>query len=103
MSPKERARQVAHRVLGEGYDPLLACRDLVHLRARLPEIPDDIMDIFVGIASEVDDLPLGSEREDWAVAALKSKDAEAADYRERVRAVVEASLRRLLMSLSGER
>ena len=60
------------------------------------------MDIFVGIASEVDDLPLGSEREAWAVAASKSKDAEAADYRERVRAVVEASLRRLLMSLNGE-
>jgi hypothetical protein len=59
------------------------------------------MDTFLGVASEVDDYPIGSEREHWGVAALKSKDAEAAVYRERVRAVVEESLRRLLMSLSG--
>lgn len=99
--PMERAKEIARRVLGEGYDPLLACRDLAQLRKRLPEVADEIMDTFVGVASEVDDLPIGCEREHWAVAALKSKDAEAADYREQVRAVVEDSLRQLLMSLSG--
>lgn len=101
VPPMERAKEIARRVLGEGYDPLLACRDLAQLRQRLPEVADEIMDTFVGVASEVDDLPIGCEREHWAVAALKSKDAEAADYRERVRAVVEDSLRRLLMSLGG--
>ena len=96
-----RAKDIARRVLSEGYDPLLACRDLVQLRQWLPEVSDQIMDTFSGVASEVDDLPIGSEREHWAVGALKPKDAEAANYRERVRAVVEDSLRQLLMSFRG--
>jgi hypothetical protein len=101
VPPTERAKEVARRVLGDGYDPLLACRDLARLRGRLPGVADEIMDTFVGVASEVDDLPIGSEREHWAADALKSKDVEAADYRERVRTVVEESLRRLLASLGG--
>ncbi len=101
VPPMERAKEIARSVLGEGYDPLLACRDLAQLRQRLPGVADEIMDTFVGVASEVDDLPIGSEREHWAAAALKLKDTEAAEYRERVRAVFEDSLRRLLMSLSG--
>jgi hypothetical protein len=74
---------------------------MVQLCPRLPEVSDEIRNIFVGIASEVDDFPIGSEREHWAVAELKSRDAEAADYRERVRAVVEDSMRRLLILLSA--
>jgi hypothetical protein len=99
--PVERAKEIARRVLVEGYDPLLACRDLVQLRQQLPGVADEIMDTFVGVASEVDDLPIGSEREHWATAALESKDAEAARYRERVRAAVENSLQQLLVSLNG--
>ncbi len=45
--PVERAKEIARRVLGEDYDPLLACRDLVKLRQRLPEVADEIMDTFV--------------------------------------------------------
>ncbi len=101
--PTELAKEIARGVLDEGCDPLLACRALVQLRLRLPEVADDIMDTFVGVASEIDDLPVGSEREHWAAAALKSKDAEAEDYRERVRAVVADSLRRLLVSLRESR
>ncbi len=101
MPPTERAKDIARRVLGDGYDPLLACRDLADLRDRLPGVADEIMNTFVGVASEVDDLPIGREREQWAAEALKAKDVEAADYRERVRAVVEESLRGLLASLGG--
>lgn len=100
VPPTERAKDIARRVLDDGYDPLLACRDLAQLRGRLPGVADEIMNTFIGVASEVDDFPIGSEREHWAVDALRSKDAEAADYRERVRAVVEESLRDLLASLS---
>lgn len=101
VPPMERAKEIARRVLGDGYDPLLACRDLAQLRERLPGVGDEIMDTFIGVASEVDDLPIGPEREHWAAEALKAKDVEAADYRERVRAVVEESLRGLLASLGG--
>ncbi|MCP5320829.1 MAG: hypothetical protein H7A12_08400 [Pseudomonadales bacterium] len=97
----ERAKEIARRVLSDGYDPLLACRDLARLRPRLPGVADDIMNTFIGVASEVDDLPIGPERKHWAADALKAKDVEAANYRERIRAVVEKSLRGLLASLGG--
>jgi hypothetical protein len=40
---------------------------------------------FVGIASEVDDLPIGSERELWNPDALAIKDRQLADYESRIR------------------
>ena len=55
----------------------------------LRDASDETMDTFVGVAPEVDDLPSGAEREQWAAEALKSKDIEAADFRKRVRAAVE--------------
>ena len=95
----ERAKEIARRVLDEGYDPLLACRDLADLRLGLQGIADEIMDTFIGIACEVDGVPLGSERQYWAADALRLQDIKAADYRGRVRAVVEESLRQLLATL----
>jgi len=92
----ERAQEIARRTLAGDYDLLLACRDLVSLKERLPNVPYDLMNIFVGVASEVDDLPIGAERRQWASEALKAKDIEAGDYRERVRDVVTAALRALL-------
>ncbi|MCX7621991.1 MAG: hypothetical protein N2037_14260 [Acidimicrobiales bacterium] len=100
MSPREHAKRIAQSVLRGDYDPLLACRDLADLRKSLPEISDDIMDPFVGVASEVDDLPIGDERSFWSANALRQKDEEAADYRGRVQASVERALRRLLVLLS---
>ena len=102
VPPTERAKEIARRVLDDSYDPLLACRNLDQLRKWLPKVPDEIMDTFVGIASEVDELPIGSEREYWAVDELKLKDVRAVKYRELVRAVVEGSLRQLLVLL-GEK
>lgn len=95
----ERVKEIARRVLEGGYDPLLACRELAGLKGKLPRIADDVIDTFVGVASEVDDLPIGTEREHWAADALRKKDAEAAAYRERVRGSVEEALRGLLASL----
>lgn len=97
----ERAKDIARWVLSGAYDPLLACRDLAGLRTELPGVADEIIDIFVGVASEIDDLPIGSERERWSADALKAKDAEAGDYRERVREVVEEAFRRLLTAVGG--
>jgi len=102
LSPSERARDIAYRVLGGGYDLLAACRELAQLRPCLPEISDEIMDAFIGVASEVDDLPLGPEREFWAAEKLRVLDEEAAIYRERVRPMIEESLKDLLGSLGGK-
>jgi hypothetical protein len=40
---------------------------------------------FVGVASEVDDLPTGSVRDLWDRDALASKDRQLADYESRIR------------------
>jgi len=32
----ERARQIANKVLGGQYDPLLACREIADMREQLP-------------------------------------------------------------------
>lgn len=93
------ATEIAHRALAGRYDPLLACRDLADLRKQLPRVTDAIMDRFVGVASEVDDLPIGVERKHWAPEALRAKDVEAADYRELVRHRVGTALQELLKAL----
>jgi hypothetical protein len=95
----ERARQIAKETLDGKHDLLLACRDLADLRARLPALPEDSLDTFVAVASEVDDLPIGSARKYWAADALKVKDAEAEEYRQRVKDTVTAALRKLLTLL----
>jgi hypothetical protein len=56
---------------------LLAARSIVQLRFDLgiDENDDDLL-TFVGIDSETDHLPLGSERQHWDQNALLSKDKE---------------------------
>jgi len=97
------ATDVARRTLKGEYDLLLACRDLADLRGRLPGVSEEVMDTFVAVASEVDDLPLGRERGQWSVEALAAKDADAEIYRKRVRGAVEEALSKVLMSLGGSR
>lgn len=94
--PIARARQIAKRVLGGDYDPLLACRELADIREDLSAVADEVMNVFVAVASEVDDLPIGPERTQWATDSLRGKDLEAADYRARVRSEVAEALQRLL-------
>ena len=96
----ERAKRIARETLDGNYDLLLACRELADLRERLPSIPEAVMDIFVGVDSEADGLPIGSERQYWAPDALQLKDRQAANYRERVRGVVTDALQTLLGALS---
>jgi hypothetical protein len=92
----ECARELARKTLAGELDPLLACREMAVLRTRLPSVPDSVMDTFVGVASEVDDLPLRSDRQHWAPAALNARDAEAADYRVRVKDVVLTAMKELV-------
>lgn len=99
--PAKRAQEIARKTLGGAYDPLLACRDLASLKEGLPHVSKNLMNIFVGIASEVDALPIGSERAHWAAEPLRLKDIEVTDYRERVRSVVVKALSELVLVLEG--
>lgn len=94
-----RARHLALQTLGGDYDLLLACRELSGLEGQLPGVPRDTMSVFAGVASEIDDLPVGSERSYWAEDALKKKDAEAQEYRNRVSEVVINALQELLVAI----
>lgn len=49
MTTTELAKGIARRMLGGGYDPLLACPELAQLRQRLPGVAKGIMDTFVGV------------------------------------------------------
>ena len=97
----QRAREIALRALAGDYDLLLACRDLSNFGGQLPGVGNDLMDVFVGVASEIDDLPIGAERSRWSAEVLAAKDVEAGDYRLRVRQVVTEALRRLLVVLGA--
>lgn len=98
---RQRAGEVARRALDGEYDLLLACRDLASLRSHLQDVPDDVVTTFIGVASEVDDLPIGAERKNWSLDALKANDIESRKYREQVRDVVMEALRRLLAALGN--
>lgn len=98
----ERAKIIAVRSLAGDYDPLIACRELADMRDYLPGVGQAVMDVFVGIASEVDDLPLGVERQQWSAAALKSKDQAAAVYRGQIKDVVNRAFERLLVELTAD-
>jgi hypothetical protein len=97
-----RARQIATKVLGGQYDPLLACRELADIREELSAVADEVMDVFVAVASEVDDLPIGSERTHWNTESLRMKDLEAANYRAQVGGQVAEALRGLLEATGND-
>ena len=97
--PLSAARRIAEETLAGRYDLLLACRDLAALRRDLSFLPDRVMDVFVAVASETDELPIGIERRQWAVSALHGKDEEASSYRDRVSDAVAAALGEVLAAL----
>lgn len=99
----ERARQIAKRVLGGQYDPLLACREITDIRDQLPAIADEVMDVFVAVSSEVDGLPIGPERTHWSAESLRVKDLEAANYRAQVCSQVAEALQGLLDATERKR
>jgi hypothetical protein len=95
----ERAKEIALRSIDGNYDLLLACRDLARLRDGMPCVPDDLMDVFIGVASEIDGLPIGAEREHWAAEPLRLKDILVTTYREQVTDGVMKALRALVLTL----
>jgi hypothetical protein len=99
----ERARQIAKRVLERQYDPLLACRELADIREELSVVlPREVMNVFVAVDSEVDDLPIGPERVHWNAESLRVKDLEAAKYRAQVGSRVAEALRGLLEAIGND-
>ena len=93
---RERARLIAEQALAGQCDLLIACCELASMRSQLDCLPDSALDTFVAVASEVDDLPIGSEQKLWSSELLPGLEAETREYLERARGVVTRSLRELL-------
>lgn len=98
----ERLRRIAKDVIGGQYDPLLACREIADVREQLMAVADEVMDVFVAVASEVDGLPIGPERAHWTAESLRVKDLQAADYRAQVGSRVAEALRAFLAATGSD-
>lgn len=68
---------------------------------ELPEDDEDFL-ALVAIDSETDDLPVGSEREQWWAEALREKDIEIQRCEERYRQDAIDACERLILKLTGE-
>jgi hypothetical protein len=70
---------IARQFLGGELGLLHTARELVKFRDGVgPEI-GTLLDVFVGIHSETDALPIGTERALWNAEALKLEDRKIAD------------------------
>ena len=95
----QRARAIVLRALAGEYDLLIACRELSELSGQLPGVKEDVMDVFSGVASEIDGHPVGEERKHWADAALAEEDIKTNAYRLLMRHVITEALQELLVAL----
>ena len=81
----EMALRLAADVLDGKVDLVSGCRRILAYRSRISGIADETWDVFVAIASETDDFPVGDVRDTWDADALAAKDADVAAYVEEVR------------------
>ena len=94
---KENAEHIARMVLENQIGILEATRALLPLLHRNPEIvSSDDYNLFRGIDSETDDLPVGTVRREWDSAALLEKDREIARCESLWRGQVRLACERIL-------
>lgn len=98
----ERTKKIAEDALTGKKDILLACRELSPLKVVIAELPEDVIDTLTAIASETDSLPIGSERQYWSKDALKDKDAQAENYRNKIKGEVLEALQILLTLINNK-
>jgi hypothetical protein len=95
------ALRLARAGLAGQMDLLEVCARLAPLHWRLPEVPQDVMDTFVGVGSEVDGKPITADvRTLWNPEALAHKDVGLARYRSSVEEEVKQSLSALLQQFA---
>lgn len=99
MSPREEIAAVAQAMLDGRVGLHAGCESIAGLRHQLPE-PEangNELNLFVGIASELDDCPVSSERQYWEPAALADKDRKRDEYLNRVKEDLLNACRALAM------
>jgi hypothetical protein len=77
IEAKTSALDILSRIAGGNIGVLCAAQKLCSLRhALVGDARDEDWDVFVGIDSETDHLPLEEDRKNWAPEALARKDIE---------------------------
>lgn len=92
---KNKIKSILEKCMDNSYDIFLGCRYIYDNKHNLKDIPDEIMDVFSAIASEVDDLPIGNEKIYWDPDILKKKNIEIENYRDQVKEIVLESMKKL--------
>jgi len=83
---------------------LLAAREFASLLRSFPDevAKDDIM-LVIGIDSETDHLPIGSERQHWNPNVLAQKDVEIAKCEAHYKPLTIAACERILLAVCNTR
>ena len=76
---REHVLRVARSVLAGTVSVLAAARELSELREIYPDDSDADLLVFIGVASQIDHLPIDDERRNWSTSALAEKDFEIAE------------------------
>jgi hypothetical protein len=86
----------ARSILSCEVGVVIGARQLCSLAHQVGVKGDPDFNLFIGIDSESDHLPIGEVRQRWNPDALLAKDAELADYEARVREPAFAACRSLI-------
>jgi hypothetical protein len=88
--------RIATAIFNNEIELILGTRQILpHLRAVLADRNPDLT-FFVGLDSETDHLPVGSERKHWNHEAILAKDRELAKYEDFYRDSAQKTLQRII-------
>jgi hypothetical protein len=94
---KERIARIAREMLSGTMDLFVGCREICALRGSgLSETDEQVLTTIIGVESETDAFPIGSERSLWDADALREKDEELSQYLHKVRPIILAACRRII-------
>lgn len=102
MNAVERALGLIELALAGERDLLLTARELDDLRHQLPNSEDDVWLFIRGVASDLDGVPFGPQRQLWAPAALDRLDKQINEWRSRIEEELRETLVAVAVSLSSE-
>lgn len=79
---ERRIAAIAEAMAEGGIDLLEGCRQVLALRTLLSDesLADVDLQVLVTVESEMDDMPAGRERAQWAAEALAQMDQQKAEY-----------------------
>jgi hypothetical protein len=91
-----RAKIIAVQALRGEIHMFWACIKISNELINLQNFPREITVIFAGIASEIDGLPIGDERQYWDPAALLEQDNETERYLAEVGPTLRKAMEKLI-------